>query len=99
NCKAEMCCTIPCLRELSLQLEKCSHHLRVEVRACERSDVLARFGFGSAFAIRTLGAHGIPYIDDREDARSERNLLALQAARVATTVPLLMMAIGNVQRR
>ena len=52
---------------------------------------------GQSFAVIPVIAQGVPDIHDREDARRERNLLALQAARVAAAVPFFMVAIGDVE--
>ena len=42
--------------------------------------------------IRPLGHQRVEVVDDRQDARAERNLLALQARRIALAVPALVMA-------
>ena len=42
--------------------------------------------------IRALGHQRVEVVDDREDARAERNLLALQPGGIALAVPALVMA-------
>ena len=52
--------------------------------------ILAYLIFGPRLAIRTVGAQCIPNVHDGEDACQERNLFALQSARIARSVPFGM---------
>ncbi len=72
--------------------------LWIEVCASEAANMLAHALLGPALAVWPIEAQGIPDIDHREDPRRQRDLLALQAARVAAAIPLFVVAIGDVQR-
>jgi hypothetical protein len=45
------------------------------------------------------GAERIPDVYDGQQARSQRDLLAAPAARIARVVPFLVVALRNIQRR
>ena len=42
-------------------------------------------------AVFRLRGKGVPYVDDGEDARGERDIVSAQAVRIAGTIPALMM--------
>ena len=49
-------------------------------------------------AVRLLGGHRVECVGDGEDARRERDLLGLEAARVAGAVPLLVVRADHLAR-
>src|ERR1700676_4192290 len=61
-------------------------------------DVVARLGRRPGGAVGAVGSQGVPDIDDGKDTGRQGNLFLAQAARVAAAVPLLVMAVGNIQR-
>ena len=71
-----------------------------EHRDDRRIERLARFLLQQAdrgveahrLVIRPLRRQRVEVVDDREDARAERNLLALQPVRIALAVPALVVA-------
>src|SRR5690625_4942859 len=52
--------------------------------------------FAPGSPVRPIVRKGIVNINNRKQARRQRNLLTCQTARVTSTVPLLMMRIRNV---
>src|SRR5690625_911342 len=54
--------------------------------------------FAPGSPVRPIVRKGIVNINNRKQARRQRNLLTCQTARVTSTVPLLMMRIRNVDR-
>jgi len=53
---------------------------------------------GPGGPVGPVGAQRIVHVRHGEDARGQRDLLSLQATRVARAVPLLVVAVGDVQR-
>ena len=49
--------------------------------------------------VGAVGEQGIPDVDHRKDAGGQGNLLALQSTRVAASIPVLVVAVGDVERR
>jgi len=58
----------------------------IELRVGAAANFLAGVGHGESFAIRTVADHGVERIGDREDSRAEGDLLAFEAAWVASAV-------------
>ncbi len=48
-------------------------------------------------AVGTICDHCIVHVYDREEPGRKRNLLPFQTARIACSIPLLVMAIGNLE--
>src|SRR5690349_5864339 len=83
---------------LMIELEKFLHKAGVEIHPGMLLDIFEHGLLGAALAIRTVGQQGVPDVYDRKDTRRQRDILALQVARVAAAVPVFVMAIGNIER-
>jgi len=81
------------------QVEKYFNYFGIKLPSREEFNFLAGSGQGLRGAIRTVVNHGIQSVSNRENTCSQRNLLALQSARVARAVPPLVVTIRDVQRR
>ena len=49
-------------------------------------------------AVWTVMGEGVPNVDHGENAGHQRNLFSFQAVWIASTIPFLVMAIGDVNR-
>src|ERR1700716_3827703 len=76
-------------------LEKHADHFRIELPPGPLLDLGFRSVKGLPRTIGTIGHDGIEGIRDRKDARSERDLSALQTARIAGAVVTLLMRIND----
>src|SRR5262249_9820169 len=71
--------------------EKDLYNLGVELRAAVAADLLAGYGVGLGFAVRSVAGDTVKRVHDGEDAGANADLLALQPPRVtAAVIPLLM---------
>src|SRR4051812_23978878 len=72
----------------------------IELGAGAFLNLADRYLAGERRAPRTIGGHGGPGVQDRNDTRSERNFLSAQTFRIAATVePLLMIKHHRRHRR
>ncbi len=65
-------------------------HLRIELGAGVVAQLMKGLGVGQCRAVGPVVDHGVVRIGDRDDARADRDLVALQAVRVAASVEALV---------
>src|SRR5947209_187218 len=70
---------------------------RIEVAAGQRADVLARLVYRPCHAVGPFRGERGGDIHHREEARGQRNLLADKAPWVATPIPFLVVAVGDIE--
>src|SRR5436190_9504870 len=75
------------------------YHLRVELAARALGDRPARVRQRGGGPVGPVCGDRVERVGDREDPRRERDLLALQAVRVALAVPALVVVLDDVGRR
>src|SRR3989442_14856804 len=72
-----------------------SHDLRVELPAGHGEDLVGRVLPGQGPSVRPVARHRIECVRDREDSRTDRNLLVDQSVRISTTVPALVVVLDD----
>src|SRR5262245_61693478 len=77
--------------------QECSGDPGIELDPGELPNLLDRDLDGEGRPIRTVGGHGVERVDDREDPGPQGDLLALEPARVAGSVPPLLVTQDDVQ--
>src|SRR3990170_8275522 len=81
------------------QVHEYFDNVRVEVCARSLLDVSQSLPGGPGRAVGAVTDQGVPNVNHGKDARGQGYFFSLQAARITGAVPLLVVAIGNVQRR
>ena len=92
---------VPGLRRLLIlldELKEAGDNLRVEMAASQRGQVPSHFRRRQGFPIRPVRDQGIPHVNDREHSCRHWYLITFKSARIAGAVPVLMMAVGDVER-
>src|SRR5262245_5337033 len=70
-------------------------YLRVEVRTRRGTQVFAHSLFRPSGTVRTIRTQRVPGIYNRKQSCGQRNLLLLQAGRIPTAVPPLVVTVGD----
>src|SRR4051794_26412044 len=78
-----------------VKTEEGADHRRIEVGTAPCADLREHLFLRPPLAIGTVRAQSIPHIRDGEDARRQRDLVALQPLRITCAVPFFMMVVGN----
>ena len=68
------------------------------MRPALAADMFNHFHFRPRRAVRPVAAQRIPNVDNRKNARRQRNVGAFDPAWVARPIPLLVMTIRDVKR-
>ena len=81
------------------ELEERLRHAGIEVLALLIAEVFQGRVPLPCGPVRSFAVEGIPYVNDSENARGEGDLLAAKSARISSTIPLFVMAVGYIQGR
>src|SRR6185369_3587518 len=87
----------PHLQLLTFHAQEHINHAGVEMGAGDGTEVVTGLLDLPRLTVGAVGAEGVPDVDGSEDAGGKGNLLSLQAAGVACPVPLLVMAVRDVE--
>ena len=82
-------------RDAPVDLDEGGDHARVVHAAAALAQDLQGRRLRHAAAIRTIRRERVEAVDDRQDPRADRDVLAADAARVAGAVPVLVMAVHD----
>ena len=74
-----------------------AHDARIELAARAGLELGQGLVRRAVLAVRRDPGHGVERVRDRDDARAHRDLFALLAARVAATVPALVVGVDDGQ--
>ena len=78
--------------------QKSIDHLAVELNAGDRGDFLARAGVGLTATVRAVADDRVVGVGHGEDACSQRNVFAKQAARVTAAIDPLVVILHDGER-